>query len=204
MNDAACVAGFLDDTTSLRHAGVPIVIVTHFAETHRRVAESLQGLNIASTLISSPHELSPSSLAAPGDPRGVPMVPFPVLQLAAPFPAPEKRSDEPCLVVVPEPYPTSARNELVTAFAASLPFQAAVRFYVSLESPIMRRFGGEDIVGLLTRLGMAENDVIENPMLARAFESSQKKLARLVKEDQWAASVHAWFAMNEKHLGNRR
>ena len=204
MTDAACVAGFLEDTTALLNTGSHVFIVTHFADTHRRVAKSLEGRNVPSSLVSSPQEFSPRSLSAPGGPSAVPMIPFPVLRLASPFALRREHSDASCCVVVPEPYPTSARNSLVEAFAASLPFRTTLRFYVSMESPILRRFGGEGMVALLARLGLAEGEVLENPMLARAFQSAQEKLSRHVKDDPWSASIDDWFAMNEKALSGVR
>jgi preprotein translocase subunit SecA len=50
------------------------------------------------------------------------------------------------------------------------------RFYVSLEDDLMRIFGAERISGLMDRLGMGEDDVIEHKFITRAIESSQRRV----------------------------
>ena len=40
----------------------------------------------------------------------------------------------------------------------------------------MRLFGGEKIASVVDRMGMAENDVLEAPMLNNAVERAQKKV----------------------------
>ncbi|MBN1552193.1 preprotein translocase subunit SecA [bacterium] len=50
------------------------------------------------------------------------------------------------------------------------------RFYVSLEDDLMRIFGGERIKNLMDRLGMQEDEPIENKLVSRSIESAQKKV----------------------------
>ena len=50
------------------------------------------------------------------------------------------------------------------------------RFYVSLEDELMRRFGGERIVGLMERLGMEEDVPIEHRVISKSIESAQTKV----------------------------
>src|SRR3989440_9383060 len=50
------------------------------------------------------------------------------------------------------------------------------RFYVSLDDDLMRRVGSDRVKGLLDRLGMQEDDAIENPMVSRSIESAQVKV----------------------------
>ncbi len=49
-------------------------------------------------------------------------------------------------------------------------------FYISLEDKLMRLFGSERIASVVDRLGMGENDVLENNMLSKAIENAQKKV----------------------------
>ena len=49
------------------------------------------------------------------------------------------------------------------------------RFYLSLEDDLMRIFGSDRISGLMNRLGMEENVPIENKLVSRAIENSQKE-----------------------------
>ncbi len=49
-------------------------------------------------------------------------------------------------------------------------------FYVSFEDKLMRLFGSDKIAGIVDRLGMAENEALEAPMLNNAIETAQKKV----------------------------
>ncbi len=49
-------------------------------------------------------------------------------------------------------------------------------FYVSLEDKLMRLFGSERIASVVDRLGMQEEDALENNMLSKSIENAQKKV----------------------------
>ncbi|HQH28361.1 MAG TPA: hypothetical protein PLP17_13265, partial [Oligoflexia bacterium] len=50
------------------------------------------------------------------------------------------------------------------------------RFYVSLEDDLMKRFGGERMQAIMSRVGMTDDDAIEGTLVARAIENAQKKV----------------------------
>ncbi|MFC4777801.1 preprotein translocase subunit SecA [Paenibacillus sp. GCM10023252] len=50
------------------------------------------------------------------------------------------------------------------------------QFYLSLEDELMRRFGSENIMGMMDRLGLDEDQPIESRMITRAIESAQKRV----------------------------
>src|SRR3712207_3575430 len=50
------------------------------------------------------------------------------------------------------------------------------RFFLSLEDDLMRKFAGEWVSGVLTRLGMEEGEAIESKMVSRRIEGAQKKV----------------------------
>ncbi|HDL19651.1 MAG TPA: preprotein translocase subunit SecA, partial [Nitrospirae bacterium] len=52
----------------------------------------------------------------------------------------------------------------------------ASRFYLSLEDDLMRIFGSERISGFMEKLGMDEGVPIENKMVSKAIENSQKRV----------------------------
>ena len=49
-------------------------------------------------------------------------------------------------------------------------------FYISLEDKLMRLFGSERIAGVVDKLGMQDDEVLEAPMLSNAIEKAQKKV----------------------------
>src|SRR5690625_4027290 len=50
------------------------------------------------------------------------------------------------------------------------------QFYLSLEDELMRRFGSDNLRGMMERLGMDDNQPIESKMVSRAVESAQKRV----------------------------
>ncbi len=50
------------------------------------------------------------------------------------------------------------------------------RFFLSLEDDLMRKFAGEWVGAVLTRLGMEEGEAIESKLVSRRIEGAQKKV----------------------------
>jgi preprotein translocase subunit SecA len=50
------------------------------------------------------------------------------------------------------------------------------QFFVSLEDELMRRFGGDKLKSLMERLGLPNDQPIENKMISRSIESAQGKI----------------------------
>ncbi|MFD2615567.1 preprotein translocase subunit SecA [Paenibacillus gansuensis] len=50
------------------------------------------------------------------------------------------------------------------------------QFYLSLEDELMRRFGAENIMNMMDRLGFEEDQPIESRLITRAIESAQKRV----------------------------
>jgi preprotein translocase subunit SecA len=50
------------------------------------------------------------------------------------------------------------------------------QFFVSLEDELMRRFGGDKVKSIMDRLGLPEDQPIENKMISRSIESAQAKI----------------------------
>ena len=50
------------------------------------------------------------------------------------------------------------------------------RFYLSLEDDLMRLFGSDRILSLVSRMGISENDPIDAKILSNSIESAQKRL----------------------------
>jgi len=50
------------------------------------------------------------------------------------------------------------------------------QFYVSLEDELMRRFGGEKLKSLMDRLGLPEDQPIQNAIISKTIENAQSKI----------------------------
>jgi preprotein translocase subunit SecA len=52
----------------------------------------------------------------------------------------------------------------------------STQFYLSLEDELMRRFGAENIMSMMDRLGFEEDQPIESRLISKAVESAQKRV----------------------------
>ena len=52
----------------------------------------------------------------------------------------------------------------------------ASQFYVSLEDELMRRFGGDKLKSLMDRLGLPEDQPIQNAIISKSIENAQSKI----------------------------
>ncbi|KKU52076.1 MAG: Protein translocase subunit SecA [Candidatus Moranbacteria bacterium GW2011_GWE2_47_10] len=50
------------------------------------------------------------------------------------------------------------------------------QFYVSLEDELMRRFGGDKLKGMMDRLGLPEDQPIQNAIISKTIENAQSKI----------------------------
>jgi len=52
----------------------------------------------------------------------------------------------------------------------------ASQFYVSLEDELMRRFGGDSLKNMMDKLGLPEDQPIQNALISKTIESAQSKI----------------------------
>ena len=50
------------------------------------------------------------------------------------------------------------------------------QFYISLEDDLMRRFGSDNIAGMMDKIGMDDDMPIENKMISKSIENAQKRV----------------------------
>jgi len=50
------------------------------------------------------------------------------------------------------------------------------QFYISLEDDLMRRFGADNITGIMDKIGMDDDMPIENKMITRSIETAQRRV----------------------------
>ena len=53
------------------------------------------------------------------------------------------------------------------------------RFYLSLEDELMRKFGSERLQGLMTRVGMNEEVLLEHPWITKSIEKAQTRVEQM-------------------------
>ena len=63
-------------------------------------------------------------------------------------------------------------------------------FFISLEDDLMRLFGSERIAPLMDKLGLQDDEMIENSFITKRIEQAQKKV-----EENHFGSVNACWSM---------
>jgi hypothetical protein len=73
-----------------------------------------------------------------------------------------------------------------------------VTFYSSLDEPSFEIFGAAQIISVMEKLGIKDEESIEHPMVSKAMEGARKKIESKVKFDPEATSEKEWFQKNLK------
>lgn len=68
----------------------------------------------------------------------------------------------------------------------------------SLDEAFFKQFGSENIVAILTKMGMEPNEQIEHSMITSSIQKAQDKIAAKVVVDLTATSQEEWLRMNIK------
>lgn len=99
-------------------------------------------------------------------------------------------------ILVAEHHPLASRDEAVLDAARSLDCDAQVIHYTSLTDPLLNHFGGDRIRGLMTQMGMEEQECISSPVINRAIRNAQEKIQKQVQREMQTNSPEEWFRFN--------
>lgn len=91
-----------------------------------------------------------------------------------------------------EHYPLREKEEEIIANLNT----KGVYILSSLDEPLFNQFGGDRVIELMKKLGMKEDEMIEHPMITKAIENAQHKLAQKVTFENVATSAKEWFERN--------
>jgi hypothetical protein len=88
-------------------------------------------------------------------------------------------------VVFAEHYPLREKEQ---ALFEKLQLNPAI-VYSSLTEPLFKAFGGENIISLVQKLGIDENEAMEHKMISNYIIKAQEKLKKKVIIDNSAGSA---------------
>ena len=175
-----------------------VLVVAHFSATLKEACEVFRQTNIP--FEQEQHKWDSrdiSRLIQHNEPH-----PFVVLAESLPDTFPggrQNRVDEsgPVVsVIVLERHLLSSQDDHVVRFAQSLPGRSQLRFFQSLEDPLMRVFAGDAVRNALELLGLQEDERIENPMISRWVQAAQQKVQKQSPGNSEAESAEAWIERN--------
>lgn len=72
----------------------------------------------------------------------------------------------------------------------------AIKVFSCLEDALFQYFGGNNMIELLQKMGISENDPLQHPMIAASLKNAQEKIASKVSLEQTARSQKEWFSRN--------
>ncbi len=68
--------------------------------------------------------------------------------------------------------------------------------FVSMEDALLQLFGGDNLIALMQKMGMAENEAMEHTMISRSIRNAQEKLDKKVEREHNADAQEEWFKIN--------
>jgi len=91
----------------------------------------------------------------------------------------------------------SKENRLLDQFSViQSPFN--VTFYSSIDEPFFEIFGAANIISVMEKMGMRDEEALEHAMVAKAMLRARKKIESQVKFEHEASSEKEWFQKNIK------
>ena len=71
-------------------------------------------------------------------------------------------------------------------------------FCLSFEDPLLEMFGSQNILPLLEKLGLEEEEAIEHAMVTQSIKRAREKVEGKVSHEIKAKSPEEWFTLNLK------
>jgi len=102
-----------------------------------------------------------------------------------------------CDFLFAEHYPTYSKEESVLNKIDELTgCKAVILFYASLDEPLFKFFGGDNIKNMMIKLGIKEDECIQHSMVTKSIENAQKKIEKKISSDFETPSQDDWFLKN--------
>lgn len=71
-------------------------------------------------------------------------------------------------------------------------------FCLSFEDPLLKMFASENLLPLLEKLGLEEEEAIEHAMVTQSIKRARQKLDDSITQEKKATSPKEWFELNVK------
>ena len=71
-----------------------------------------------------------------------------------------------------------------------------IEVYNSLEEPLFKQLGGDNIIALMKQMGMQEDEMIEHPLISKSILNAQEKITQKLNFEQFADSQKEWIEKN--------
>jgi preprotein translocase subunit SecA len=153
-----------------------ILITSHFTDRLTELREILNRTSISS--FEADHAIRPREIRrefAESNETTILLAPAALLASNDPPIAKEDASHRVTVVAV-ERHPLRLFDERIEQFAAAIPCQVELQFFVALDDTAMQGFAGEWVRDVLRKLGMQEDEAITSKMIVRHLKTAQRKV----------------------------
>lgn len=190
--------GLLRFLESFNRQTTRVLLIAHFPETFRALSGLLATQSIPHQTYTTASEGFQLQELAAYQPAGRVSLALAAALPDAPTapPRPTAVGNFTISVLVAEHHPLPSFDDHLTAFAASLPCPSTVCFHEALDGPLLRAYGGEQIVRLMTSLGIPDTEFVANPAIDRSIRAAQEKIARQVVNPVTTDSAEQWFELH--------
>ncbi len=100
-------------------------------------------------------------------------------------------------IYFPSHYPMVATEQKVLTKLAAMGFNSFV-FCLSFDDPLLKMFGSENILPLLEKMGLEDEEALEHKIITLSINNARDKVAKKIRSEILARSPQEWFALNVK------
>jgi hypothetical protein len=183
---AACLKGTVTEAMMAIKKGELSVIVTFFEESHAQLTDSLKASAVPFEIV--------TSLNAYGieNHKGTVVI-FTAFSQSPVAGSPKKLKAS---IFFMGHYPfVAAEKKVVESLQSTFP-DARLSFCLSLEDPLFERLGTDNLVPLLEKIGLTDDECIEHALVTKALARALEKLNENLSSEMKAHSMREWLNRN--------
>ena len=184
------LSGIVSDVRSEIEAGNNVLVLSHFPVALTKLIRRLTDSNIQHRSYSA-YDAAQLCEAAPGTVwvgTARAFQPPSTLQRSGPNKAGLK-------ILILEHHPRRSKDQALLDFAEQLVCKPEVRFYFSLDDPLLLHFN-TSIQSLFRKMGIDEAEHLSHSLITMSIANAQEKIESRVKQDLQAESIEDWFRYN--------
>jgi len=102
------------------------------------------------------------------------------------------------IFVFAEHYPILSKEKILEdKITALLPETgASIMYFSALDEPLFAMFGNQNIVNLMQKMGMKDDEMLEHALITKSIESAQKKVEEKITTENKTDKSTDWFKQN--------
>lgn len=175
--EAAKYRAVVEEIVKRHQKGQPVLVGTVSIENSERLSEALKKRGIKHQVLNAKHHAREAEIIARAGQRGAVTIATNMAGRGTDIVLGEGVAELGGLHIIGTERHESRRiDNQLRGRAGRQGDPGSSQFFLSLEDELMRRFGSENIMSMMDKLGMDEDQPIESKMITRALEQAQKRV----------------------------